>query len=140
MFKRFVSGLMLTLLLASVLMLIYNFGQVKGAWTGTVYIRADGRIEPLDAPIITHDNVTYFLNGSITSSGDGIIVERNNIVVEGEGYTVEGSMASDSKGIDLFERSNVTIKNVTITKFYFGVMLYGSSNNNISGNKIIDNG
>jgi parallel beta-helix repeat protein len=118
---------------------MYNFRQVNGAWTGTVYIRANGSIDPPDAPIITHDNVTYFLNGSITSSGDGIVVERNNIVVEGEGYTVEGSMASDSKGIDLFGRSNVTIKNMTITKFYFGLRLYGSLNNTISGNNITNN-
>jgi len=136
--KKKVSGIMLILLLFSMLTLAFNIQPVKAS--GTIYIRADGSIEPSGAPIITYDNVTYFLNGSITSSGDGIIIERNNIIVEGEGYTVEGSMASDSKGIDLCDRSNVTIKNMTITKFYFGLRLYLSSSNTISGNKIISNG
>jgi len=36
--------------------------QPAKAWTGTVYIRADGSIGPADAPIITYDNVTYIFN------------------------------------------------------------------------------
>src|SRR4030066_683466 len=80
--------------------------------SGTFYIRADGSIDPPTAPISTFDNVTYTLTGNITSDADGIVVERDNIVVDGAGYTVQGTGASGSKGIDLTGRSNVTIKSM----------------------------
>ncbi|MEM3703119.1 MAG: hypothetical protein QXX79_01660, partial [Candidatus Bathyarchaeia archaeon] len=69
--------------------LAVNVKPVK-AWSGTVYIGEDGSIYPSDAPIITSDNITYTLTGNITSSGDGIDVERNNIIIDGAGYTIEG--------------------------------------------------
>lgn len=39
-------------------------------------IRADGSIDPSDVLIITYDNVTYTLTDNITSSADGIVVEK----------------------------------------------------------------
>jgi hypothetical protein len=71
-----------------VLLLAFNIKPAKGAWTGTVYIRADGSIYPLDAPIMTYDNLTYTLTENITSSDNGIIVERDNIILDGAGYTI----------------------------------------------------
>jgi len=47
---------------------------------GTIYIRADGSIDPPTAPITTVDNVTYTLTGNIY---DSIVVERNNTVIDG---------------------------------------------------------
>ena len=128
---------MLTLLLMSMFTLAFNIHPVKADWTGTVYIRAGGSIDPPDAPIITYDNVTYILTGNITSSADGIVVERDNIVIDGEGYTIQGT--GNYNGIDLSGRSNITIKNMKMTKFYYGIWLYWSSNNNISENKIENN-
>ncbi|RLI40422.1 hypothetical protein DRO59_09320 [Candidatus Bathyarchaeota archaeon] len=137
MLKKVVTGVMLALLLTGSLMFAFNVRPVKGAWTGTIYIRADGSIEPPDAPIITYDNVTYTLTGNITSSADGIVVERDNIVIEGAGHTLQGT--GSGSGIDLSGRSNVTIKNITITTFYYGIRLHFSSNNSIVGNNITNN-
>ena len=103
----------------------------------TIYIRADGSIEPVDAPISTFDNVTYTLTDNIASSADGIVVERDNIVIDGAGYTLQGT--GIGTGVDLSQRSNVTIKNTIITTFYFGILLNSSSNNIISGNNITAN-
>ena len=64
--KKAVCGIVLALLLTSMLSSIINIQPVK-AWTGTVYIRADGSIDPPDAPIITYDNVTYTLTDNISS-------------------------------------------------------------------------
>jgi len=33
---------------------------------------------------MTVDNVTYTLTDNISNSADGIVVERNNIVIDGE--------------------------------------------------------
>jgi parallel beta-helix repeat protein len=136
--KRLVSGLMLTLLITSLLAFMFNVQPVKGEWTGTVYIRADGSIEPPDAPIITHDNITYTLTDNITSIADGIIVEKDNIIIDGSGYTLQGSGAS--KGTDLAGRINVTVTNIIIKNFSYGIHLSFSSNNKISRNNILGNG
>jgi len=139
--RKTVSGIILTLLFMGTLTSAFNIQPVKSTWTGTVYIRADGSIDPSDAPIITYDNITYTLTDNITSSADGIVVERDNIVIEGAGYTLEGTGEYPYKGVDLNGRSNVTIKNTTITKFYYGIgLLFSSNNNSIVGNNITNNG
>ncbi|RLG54409.1 MAG: hypothetical protein DRN95_08725, partial [Candidatus Hydrothermarchaeota archaeon] len=135
--KRIVSGVMLTLLLTGILTLAFNIQPVKTEWTGTVYIRADGSVDPPDAPIITYDNITYTLTDNITSSADGIIIERSNIIIDGAGYTLQA--LGSGRGFYLSGISNVTIKNTNINNFEGGLWLDSSSNNSISGNNIADN-
>ena len=134
--KKAVSEIMFMLVLLTIgmLSLVFNIQPAKTEWTGTVYIRADGSIDPPDAPITTDDNVTYTLIGNISTSNDGIIVERNNVIIDGNGYVLEG--AKSGKGMGLSDRNNVTIKNVQITAFYFGIYLYYSTSNNLLENKI----
>ena len=135
MLKRIFSLMVLMLLLTGILALAFNIKPVTAS--GTIYIRADGSIDPPTAPISSVDNVTYTFTNNIN---DSIVVERNNIVVDGAGYIVQGTGASDSKGISLSGRSNVTIKNTNTRNFYYGIWLYGSSNyNSISGNTISNN-
>jgi len=95
--ERVVSGLILMLLLTGMLLSAFIIQPVKAEWTGTVYIRADGSIDPPNAPIITYDNITYTLTDNIASSADGIVVERDNIIIEGVGYTLEGTGAEGLK-------------------------------------------
>jgi len=135
--KRVVSGLMLTLLITSTLTLMFNVQPVKSEWTGTVYIRADGSIDPPDAPIITYDDVTYILIDDIVSYHYGIIIERDNIILDGAGYAVKAPIITyPFNGIDLNNRYNITIRNTQVIGFWYGVELVNSSNNTISGNNI----
>jgi parallel beta-helix repeat protein len=106
----------------------------------TVYIRADGSIDPPDAPISTVDCVTYTLTGNIYSGAYGIVVQRSNIIIDGAGYTVEGTGVVDSKGISLSELTNVTIKNTNIKRFYYCISFFRSSSSNIQVNNITNNG
>ncbi|MEM3628627.1 MAG: NosD domain-containing protein [Candidatus Bathyarchaeia archaeon] len=123
--KRTISGIMLTLLLTSMLTLALNVKPVV-CWTGgTIYIRADGSIDPPDAPITTYDNITYILTDNITSSADGIVVERDNIIIDGAGYTVQGNKLFPFAGISLKRRQNVTVRNTLIINFYYGVCVDG---------------
>src|SRR5271157_3546648 len=115
---------------------------VAKADVGTNTINADGSISPSTAPIYSADNSTYTLTGNIniTSDPDGIVIERNNIVLDGAGYTVTGSGSPlIGNGTTLTDRSNVTIRNMTITNFVDGIYLYSSSNNIFSGNNVITN-
>jgi len=132
--KKTVSAIMLTLLLTSMLTLAINIQPVRAS--GTIYIKADGSIEPITAKITSMDNVTYtFTNNNY----DSIVIQRDNIVVDGAGYTVQGTGAYPSKGIDLTGRINITIKNIKIKKFYFGIWLNMSLSNSIYGNDIGNN-
>jgi len=127
------SGMMLTLLLIGMLALTFNIQPVKAS--GTIYIRADGSIEGT-TNITTADNVTYTLNATIN---DPIVVERNNIIIDGAGHTVNGPGTALGLGFNLTNINNATIKNTQIKQFNYGVYLRDSSNNTLSGNNITNN-
>jgi parallel beta-helix repeat protein len=99
--------------------------------SSTIYIRADGRVDPQGSPFSSPDNITYTLLTSIQSA---IVVERDNIIVDGNGYTVQG--VGGGYGIDLTRRINVTVKNIEIKAFFHGIYLWYSLNNSIIGNSI----
>jgi parallel beta-helix repeat protein len=90
-----------------------------------IYIMADGRVNPPSAPVSSVDNITYTLTGDIYKS---IVVEKDNIVVDGLGYTAQEA------GILLKGRSNITIKNMDMHPG--SIYLRHSSNITISGNNI----
>jgi len=127
-----VSGIMLILLLTSVLMLTFKIHPVKAI--GTIYIRADGGVEPDTAPISSVGNVTYTFTGDIY---DYIVVERDNIVVDGAGNALQGS--GSGNGVYWSGVNNVTIKNTNIKNFRIGIYLQSTSSNVISGNNITNN-
>ncbi len=133
--RRMVSAMTLTLLLTSMAMLAFHVQPVRAE--GAIYIRADGSIDPPTAPISTVDNVTYTLTGNITSDADGIVVERDKIVVDGAGHAVTGS--GSGSGTTLANRSNVTVRNTTIKNFCYSVSLEYSCNNTLSGNNVANN-
>jgi parallel beta-helix repeat protein len=124
--RKAVSGIMLTLLLIDMLILTFNFQPVKAF--GNIYIRADGSVDPPTAPIQRDGNIYTFTDNIY----DKIVVERDNVVVDGAGYKVQGT--GSGTGIDLSYRNNVTLKNVEVTNFTYGIYLIYSSNNVFAGN------
>ena len=126
--RKAVMGIVLTLLFVGILSFTFDIQQVEGS--GTITIKADGSIEGT-TDIMTVDNVTYTFTDNINGS---IVIERDNIMVDGAGYTLQGT--GSGTGIDLSWRSNVTIKNMEIKAFEYGILLSFAPNNTISGNKI----
>ena len=118
--------LMMTLItvLLGILVVASKIGRVEA--TATIYIRADGSIDPSDAPI-RRDGDLYVLTDNVS----GVVIERDNMTLVGAGLTVEGSDVSSYEGIYVYGRSNVTIKNIIVEGFYHGVWLDSSSNNSI---------
>ncbi len=101
----------------------------------TVYINSDGSVTPSDAPISTVDNVSYaFMANMSYPSYYGIVVDRSNIVIDGDGYTVQGN--DSGNGVDLTDVRNVTIENINIGNFAEGVYLFSCSNSIVSGNNV----
>ena len=128
--RKAVSGIMLTLMLTGILTLAFNIQSAKAS--GTIYIRANGVVEGTDN--IQRDGDYYTFTDNIYES---IVIERDNIVVDGVGYTLQGT--ASGTGIDLSYRKNVTIKNMEIRLFYYGIKLAYSLSNSISGNNLKTN-
>ena len=128
--KTVLTSFTIPCLLSTVLLVCLNFSIQPVEASGTIYIRADGSIEGT-TDIMTVDNVTYTFTDNIN---DQLIIERDDIVVDGAGYTLQGT--GSELGIYLLFRSNVTIKNIEIKNLWAGIQLSYSSNNRISGNTI----
>jgi hypothetical protein len=80
--KRVFCGLFSIILLVGFWTLAFNVQPAKA--TGTIYIRADGSIDPQTVPIQRDGDIYNFTN-NITGS---IWVERSNIIVDGSGYVL----------------------------------------------------
>ncbi|MEM1690407.1 MAG: hypothetical protein QXG48_01740 [Thermofilaceae archaeon] len=123
MCKALLYGL-IALVLLGLLTEIPRADQGELEWVGTVYIRFDGRVEPSDAPVLTYDGVVYTLTGNIASSGHGIVVERDNVILEGAGRRIRGGREEYYAGVYLFRVRNVTVRNVVVENSSTG---FGSS-------------
>lgn len=131
------TTLVLLLLLCSILVFLPNIMRVKAS--GTIYIRADGSVEGTDK-IQRNGNVYTFTDNIY----DSLIVERDNIVVDGAGYSIEEAHASltqspEGIGILLDSRSNVTVSDVAIQYFMYGICINSSSDNCIINCNITNN-
>jgi len=138
--RRVISGIILFILLMNTL--AFRIEPIKTEWTGTVFIRADGSVYPPDAPVITYDETTYFLTGNITSDGNGIVILRDNILLDGSGYAVKGYSINASSliaGILLSGRSNVTIKNIIVKGFAEGIHCDNCNSITIAESSIVNN-
>ncbi|MDH5451043.1 MAG: right-handed parallel beta-helix repeat-containing protein, partial [Candidatus Bathyarchaeota archaeon] len=118
--------------LVGTLNIAFRIQRVKA--TGTIYIRADGSIEGT-TKISTVDNVTYTFTGSINNS---IVVERSNITIDGNGYTLQPfpSPYPSDEGFQVSFVSNVTIKNTNVKNFGEAVYFNNTSSSRVSGNNI----
>jgi nitrous oxidase accessory protein len=135
-------ALILLMILCLLLVTIPEIGIVTAE--STIYIRADGSIEGSDK-IQRDGNIYTFLgNISIDDSGvEGIIVERDNIVIDGADFVLQKTgkreAEKNSIGLELVERTNVTIKNLQIVDFDCGIKLQWCSNNTLIRNYIYIN-
>ena len=114
-----------------------EFRTVKGAQM--IFIRPDGTIEGTNKIYRSGDN--YIFSGDIEDSY-GIIVEKNNIIIDGKGHTLKSiprilPVGSWDFGIELSNATNgnVTIKNLNIIDFNIGVYIW-TTNNTITHNLI----
>lgn len=68
------------------------------------------------APFTITSSGSYYLTGNLSSTGTGITVAADNVTIDLMGFTLSGD-GSSNVGILLEGRSNVTIRNGTITGF-----------------------
>jgi len=130
---------MMTLLIILIcgLFVSLNARRTSAIWTsGTIYIRPDGSIEPVTAPVLA-DGTRYTLTDDISSSADGIVIELDNITFDGAEHNIQAS--GTGTGINLTNTNSVTVMNTRISMFYHGILLNSSSGNTIFGNDLANN-
>ena len=104
-----------------------------------IRITSAGTVEGTN--LIQQSGNVYTLRGDIHET---IVVLRDGIVLDGAGYTLQGS--GNGSGVFLQDRNGVTIKNLKITNFQYGIKftwLYFDSStpksNTVSRNTIANN-
>jgi parallel beta-helix repeat protein len=137
-------SIVLSIVILGTLLLYAQVPTAKSAnFVGqTIYLRADGSIDPSDAPVDVH-GTTYTLTGDIQcpSSGYCIYIERSGILLDGYGYTIEGLNPRDESsvfgnGIYLGQVSNVEIRNIVIEGCVGGIQAQSASHVSIHNTTI----
>jgi len=108
------------------------------------YIRSNGNIDPPTLPIQRSDNV-YVLTDDILNYT--IEIQRDNIVIDGNGFTLTAigdtsslvGLVSGYASIQITNKSNIIIKNITFDKCWTGVSVKNASSIVIIQN-IMENG
>ena len=142
------------LLLLSVSFLFLIGTEQSQASITTIFIQADGTVNPQNVPIQHHGDTYTFINNVY----DPILIQKSNITIDGAGYSLVGTLSEEQKnsepilgtgpnttfpvlyviGLDLDKNvSGVTIKNVNIDKFSVGIYVRTTQNTLIE-NKISD--
>jgi parallel beta-helix repeat protein len=132
--NKSVPTVILVLLVCALFAYTFSILPASGVDT-TIYIRANGEVDPSVAPV-ERDGNTFRLVADVNGS---IVIERDNIVVDGQDHTLTGTAEFESKGFTISGRVNVTIQNARIANFYFGVWLYRSSDCVVVENFATDN-
>jgi parallel beta-helix repeat protein len=129
--RKIPSAILLLLLLTMMLFCVFRVLPAKAS--GKIYINRDGSITPSTANITTPDYHTYTFTGNNYLP---IVVNRSNIIINGNRHTVQ---ASGGTGFSLTGLRNVTIENTYIMNSSWGIYLGSSSNNILSSNSIKSN-
>jgi len=98
--------------------------------------RPSTKFIPGDTSIGTWDPVsrTYTLTTHVYET---IQIDEDDLTLDGAGYTVTGD--GSGCGIYLFGRTSVTVINLTVAGFSYGIQLHNSSSNTITANNASSN-
>jgi parallel beta-helix repeat protein len=115
-------------------------------------IKSDGSVDPSTAPIHRDGNIYTFTDDIV---GYTIMVEKDNITLDGGGYTLKGHGSAgnftfkgyaDPVGIFILNRQGVTVRNMKISGFHYGIRIFAflsapgtSRNNTLEDNLVTDN-
>ena len=114
------------------------------SFSNTICIKPDGSIDPKTAPIQQVRNI-YILTSNVASNNETALeVQKNNVVVDGAGYRLQGPGTQRSLtdaltggiGIDISSANNVTVENFLITHALVGIEFENSTNSQLIQNKI----
>jgi len=133
--RKLVLVMTLTIVIIGMLSITFRVQRAE-APSGAITINADGSVDPPTAPIDRDGNIYTFTD----NINDAIVVERSHIIIDGNGFTLDGSGTGEQVGIKVESVAyNVTIQNMNIIDFANGIGLISCDQNKILGNNITNN-
>ncbi len=125
--------------LAVLLLLAILFSSIQtqtstGQTDSTIHILSNGTIHPVTASI-EQIGSTYKATANINTT---IVIERNNIVLDGQGFTIQGTGATNNQAAINLTCTGVTVRNWHINNWQVGI-LGAYDNNKIAGNAFSSN-
>jgi hypothetical protein len=100
----------------------------------TIHILSNGTVTPATTPI-KQNGTTYKVTANLNTT---MVVERNNIVLDGQGFTIQGAGQANGQTAINMTCTGVTVKNFHIEDWQVGV-LGAYDNNKIVGNEFTNN-
>jgi parallel beta-helix repeat protein len=134
--KTHVEVLLVILALSSVVPMVVL--KPAFGWTGTVFIRADGSVDPSSSPL-QRNGTLYTLTGNISSDYEAIVIEKDGVVVDGAGFTVQGLGSIYSVGVQIEGRLNVTVRRMRVEALEYGIVVDSSSDVDLIENVVAGN-
>jgi len=111
--------------------------QTSQPSSSMIYIWPNGSVDPATAPIVKVREGYYKFNDNINLP---IVVLKDNIVIDGAGYSLTGGGTGGStKGIDLSYRNNVTVTNLRIEGFDYAIYMSSTSQTTITKSEFVNN-
>jgi len=127
--KKMASAFILLIILSLALVLASETGKAQLPTDANIIrIRSDATVEGTDKIQRNGDvyTLTGDINGYVGSDEAFIFVERDNVVIDGAGHTVQGN--GGGTGILMLRRQGVTIKNTNIKGFGIGINFWAVLN------------
>lgn len=122
-----------------------NFFPDPGPDLPRIYIKSDGNVEPITAPIERIGSVYKLTDNIILYT---IEIQTDNIVLDGSDYFIRGNESwmgttphfndFGNNGIIIDGQKNVTIRHLTIEKYTAGIRIANSSQINIINNMFVN--
>ena len=106
-----------------VLVISQTYCQTSDDSLTQIVILSNGNVTPSDAPISRNGNL-YELTGDINAE---LVVLRNNVIIDGNGYAITGTDKSVGKGVYLNDLTNVAIRNLKVSNFLHAISIDGCS-------------
>jgi parallel beta-helix repeat protein len=97
---------------------------------GTIFV-------PSDTSIGTWDPATRTYTLTTDVYKETIQIDEDNLTLDGAGHTIAGGYTG--RGVLLPERTGVTVKNLNIQKFSYGITFLEGGNNTLIGNTALKN-
>jgi hypothetical protein len=120
--KTLAYALLCLLLISLVAMQLVEVARANPeyAWPppNSIFIRSNGNVVGTDK--IMQNGNTYSLTDHIYLSNKFLVVEKDNIILDGSGFNLTGD-GNFISGIYILGRINITIQNFIITNFYIGI-------------------
>jgi len=102
-------------------------------------------IEISSCSVLDQEGATYYLTQDIIDSSATYCmnITANNVVLDCQGHTIDGTDASDSYGIYIYrisaQNTNITVKNCIVTDWDYGIYLGNANNNTFTNNSVSSN-